>query len=631
MKIKLTTRLEIFKNGFLHEKVIFFSLIFVLSVLSFDCWFQNLPLSGYGLIFVTLILIGCTTWATCHGIKWLILRNKPLQFYITEESQDEKWLKFLKIYKEKENIIFDSIFQSEKECFASFKYPTTLNEQTRLFLKDIERDFIKSWYADISQNPSFLFDIHLLLEEVLFKIIGKLKNVNSKNLIINILVLYLNHLQEYKKGLKKISKLNCDNCEPKHKKELVDVYRYSHPGSQNDQILNYYLLKVVKYILQEYAPHEFITSLQCKILRGIVARKVFKGLLTTVEDPTWINIKLLYLLDSSEYENLLNNKTYTVEERIVEETEEDREYKFKSNPMVLTKRYMSSNLFQNNRNFFNATKDNNNVQNKKTEKESMTLPLNKMEGNTGNISTVLGGLISSTAGPLLPDNISLCYHPLNKMWQSPVVEVKKDFSDSLFRKTVVEGVKIEKSNKVLQRSKSTDAMSPPTDGMNDPLKLKDVSIGEELCENVQLTEGELITKRKSSGNVKKLVKTRSFDTGSIAIDSIDESLFGGNFDKRSSTSSLTLESSQAEDKSGENQGDVSPVYEEPEDFATTIAKLRSLLQQRESSSTLSDKSVRSIDSQSAVPSIDRSDSRLAKTFFYWEQKSSVRRYIIYII
>lgn len=605
MKIKPTTRLEKFKNGFLHEKLIFFSLIFVLSVLSFDCWFQNLPLSGYGLVFVTLILIGVTTWATCHGIKWLILRNKPLQFYITQESKDEKWLKFLKIYKEKENIIFDSIFQSDKKCFASFKYPTTLNEQTRLFLKDIEKDFIKSWYSDISQNPSFLFDTHLLLEEILFKILGRLKNVNSKNLILKILVLYLNHLQEFKKGLKKISKLNCDNCEPKLKKGLVDVYRYSHPGSQNDQILNHYLFKIVKYILQEYAPHEFITSLQCKILRGIVARKVFRGLLTTIEDPNWINIKFLYLLNYSEYENLLKNKTYTVKERIVEETVQEQEYKFNAHSMILTKRFRSTNLFPKDMNFFNATKaeakDNNNVQ--KTEKESMTLPLKKMEGNSGNISTVLGGLISSTAGPLLPDNMSLCYHPLNKMWQSPVVEVKKDFPDSLFRKTIVEGVKIQHKNKPLSRSKSTDAMSPV-----DPLKLRDVSIGEELYENALLTEGELVPKRKSSGNVKKLVKTRSFDTGSIAIESITDDIFGGNFDKRSSTSSLTLEGSQTEEKSGENQGDVSPVYEEPEDFATTIAKLRSLLQQRESSSTLSDKSVRSIDSQSAVPSMDRSDS-----------------------
>lgn len=635
--IKPDKRLDELNHGSLHKKIIFISFSFILSVLSFDCWFRNLPLSGYGLVFVTLILIGCTTWATCYAIKWLIFRNKPLHFYITEESKDEKWLKFLKIYKEKEDIIFDSIFQSKNERFASFKYPTTLNEQTRLFLKDIEKDFIKSWYAEVSQNPSFLSDTHLLLEEILFKITAKLKHVNSKNLIINILILYLNHLQEYKKCLKKILKLNCDSLrdgnsihESKHKK-IVDVYRYSHPGSQNDQILNYYLLKVVKFMLQEYAPHEFVTSLQCKILKGILARKVFRSLLTTLEDPNWINTRLMYLLDLNKYEKLLANRTYSVKEQIVEEKEEEIGFKFKTKPMLLSKRYLNSNLFPMNKNFFskdeyncsmkniqeNCYKDNNNLEEKKLEKDNLTLPLynnnnGKMEGNTSNISTVLGGLISSTAGPLLPDNISVCYHPVNKMWQSPIVEVKKDISDSItnpFRKTVVEGVKIEPKNKRLSRSKSTEAMPPMTEEqLNDPLRLKDVSIGEELCESIQLSEDECAVKRKSSGNVKKLVKTRSFDTGSIAIENVaDDGIFGGNLDKRNSASSLTLESSQIEEKTNENQGDVSPVYEEPEDFATTIAKLRSLLQQRESSSTLSDKSVHSIDSQSGVQSIDKPD------------------------
>lgn len=623
--------LERLNNLCLHERIVLFSLSLVLLVLGFDSFFKNLPVSGYALVFITTTLIGGTTWATCHGIKWLLHCNKPLKFHLSQKSQNETFLRILRYINKMEDAIFDKIFKTEVDCFSSFNYPTTVNEQIRLFLKDTERDFVIPWYSEISQNSSFLFDTYLLLEEILMKIVDKLKIVNCKNLVLNVLMLYLNHLQEYKKSLKKLAKTNanikennCDESIPKEKeaKTAVDLYRYSHPSSQSDEVTNYYLQKVAKWLMHEYAPQEFAVSLQCKILTGVLARKVLRACLTTFEDPVWIYIRLISLLDASAYNTLLENKVYCVKEKVIEVPDGVRELNAK-NSIVVTKRYMKPNIFREPTNLFQRKefgpdyklKGTRNVRKaKNAEREALNLSLqcNNILEEQGHISSVLGGIISSTAGPLLPDDISVCYEPLNKMWQSPVTEKTRGFPDPEgipVGKAVVDGVKVESKHpktKWLPRSKSTDSMSPGD--VNEPLRMKDVSIGEELCESVRFTSTEDVqsaedvkedkSKQRSGGTVKKLVKTRSFDSGSIAIEN-------------AATDSSAAEHAATIEHSGgvKEAGDVSPVYEESEDFATTIAKLRSLLQQRESSSTLSDKSAQSLDFPSNASIAETSDSR----------------------
>lgn len=575
-------------SWFLYEKTVICSLIFLIIVLSFDCFFQKLPLSGYGLIFITLLLIGFTTCATCHGIKWAITSSKPLYFCIKEKSQNEKWIKFLKNY---ENELFRKLLNSAKR-FESFKYPTSLNEQVRLLLKDIERDFVKSWYSDMSQNPSFLLDSHLILEEIFFKIIKKLKKINCKQLLSSLLILYLNHLQEYKKSTKKMIKLSIDDAAAM-KTELSDVCKYFHPGSQNDQILNYYLKKITKVILKEFSPLEFSNSLECKILSGIIGRKVIRRFLITLEDPNWINIKLIYLLNSQKHEKLLQGRIYSVQEKVSKM--EEREFEFK-NSSSFGKRYLATNIFESSRNLFDRNdlneKNSNKVAEKNSslpanaiEKESLTLALatEPMGDSKGNISTVLSGLISSTAGPLLPDNISVHYKALNKMWQSPVMEVK-DISETItnsFRKVFVNGVKEKKG---FTKSKSTESLTVSAESA---LRTRDISVGEDLCENLPSAVGDVVLGNTSPSlkTAKKLTKTQSFDSDSLVMEEEIREKVNNSPEKKTS--------------SPEPQVDVSPVYEEPEDFATTIAKLRSLLQQRESSSTMSDKSNASVDSQSA--------------------------------
>lgn len=524
---------------YFFEKVSIASFVFIFVILSFDCFFQNLPLSGYGIIFITLIVTSCSSICMCHGFRQCL-----------EAGETETMLQ--RRIKRKEKEIVCGLFSRE---IASLTYPTSLNEQLRLFLKDIERDYVKHWYCDVSNNPSFLFDCHLVLEEILFKILGKLKHADCKFILKNILFMYLSHIQEYKRALRR-AKTSDSADDPVEK-----MYRYQHPASEDDTTLNHYLKNVMEILARECAPHELVSSLEYSIVNHILARKMLKTLLVNIEDPTWIYIRMLYITRHEKYVQLMQGGSYNLKE--ITKPEPVEKQKLRVKPSLLNRSTdFGGDIF--NRNFKPT------VMGSSNDKRVLNLPLMHAKPET-NISSVLGSLISSTAAPLLPDNASLCYQPLNKMWLSPVTELKQEITDSVVNpllKTLNEfndkkgnGLKerfLLTRSKVLTRSKSSDTMSVDED-LNQPLTQRDISVGEEMNENVFIGD---------EGG-RRLVKTQSFDAGSGDLTDAD--------------------------------GTASPVYEEPEDFATTIAKLRNVLQQRESSSTLSDKSVPSIEYQEKDP------------------------------
>ena len=590
---------------FLHEKTVIISFVFLIFVLTFDHEFQILPISNHCIILTTIIIVVLTTCACCHGIKWAITSEKPFEI-------SDKETKIKRYVYEWEKKWLTKIIHGFCDSCQSLEYLTNFNEQIRLLVKDIEKNFIKTWYSELSQNPSFLFDTHLMLEEIVFKIIKKLKKMDCKNFLASILLLYLHHLQEYRRSMKKLLKLKCETDSKHENIDLSDVWKYLHPCSQSDQILNYHLEKLIKVIFKEFSPNEFSHSLQCKIISGVIAKKVMRKFITTVEDPIWLNLKLIYLLNEEKYDGILQGGIYVVNEKIL--TNDDNESNFDNDKplLLLRKRYFSSNLFENTNYFFDTKNEKNDGKmatmsegiiptDKTTEKKTLTLQLHKDKDGGGggndkndtkeNISTVLSGLITSTAGPLLPDNVSFHYHALNKMWQSPVTEVK-DISESItnsLKKVFVNGVKEKRG---LTRSKSTDSIMHALSSESN-LKIRDISVGEELCESTTLGSSVEEEEEGLSPKEKKLTRTQSSNENMMMMMMMtgdDDEMNGDEIKPEETESSNNLEEIK----------DVSPVYEEPEDFATTIAKLRSLLQQRESSSTLSGKSNASIDLQSGA-------------------------------
>lgn len=78
---------------------------------------------------------------------------------------------------------------------------------------------------------------------------------------------------------------------------VEEAYKYLHPGSRSALTLEHMLHRLVTVLAQEFLQWELNSSLPCKLLLAILAKK----LLTTIDTmscPNWLIKNLLNLLDA---------------------------------------------------------------------------------------------------------------------------------------------------------------------------------------------------------------------------------------------------------------------------------------------------------------------------------------------
>lgn len=88
---------------------------------------------------------------------------------------------------------------------------------------------------------------------------------------------------------------------------VEEAYKYLHPGSRNTSTLQHMLHRLVTVLAQEFLQWELTSSLPCKLLLSILAKK----LLTVIEAiscPTWLIENLLELLETPSKEIIIPTK-----------------------------------------------------------------------------------------------------------------------------------------------------------------------------------------------------------------------------------------------------------------------------------------------------------------------------------
>ncbi|KAG8229122.1 hypothetical protein J437_LFUL009591, partial [Ladona fulva] len=195
-----------------------------------------------------------------------------------------------------------------------------------------------------------------------------------------------------------------------------------------------------------------------KVLTSLVARKIILPLIETVSDPNWLNLRIANLLveharaklflDSDGSRENLPNVTGGVHQVVCESNDKDSsktesEYLFNA-PIVNERADILSEV----------SKD---LSSQDERRKSLSLPLEISSSSTvvnpidGRISTVLGGIISATAAPLLPDNAKVSYKPIKRMWSSPSIEEGKELDGEPelkkkmrpFGRNIVDGLPVE--------------------------------------------------------------------------------------------------------------------------------------------------------------------------------------------
>lgn len=131
-------------------------------------------------------------WITLIGLHKLLQQNKPLEF---------------DLFKKKNNL--DKITKKDIKPNA---------ERIKALTNDIDKYFISKWYINISDNEDFKVESKIVLENVITKLLEVQLSLNNKTLLHGLLNIYLKHLKQFRRTLKR---------KEKYSGEIIDLYRYA--------------------------------------------------------------------------------------------------------------------------------------------------------------------------------------------------------------------------------------------------------------------------------------------------------------------------------------------------------------------------------------------------------------------
>ncbi|XP_063925497.1 uncharacterized protein LOC135139260 [Zophobas morio] len=239
----------------LYWKPLFWLLIFLL-VMCLSNMFFVLPITGFSLLGYVVIVAVSSTWISFVTLQNFLQQNKSIDV--------SRLLKLKTESKQKEDL-------------------DDLTSVTQLTV-DIDKYFIKKWFVYISSDPTFNEESKMLLEEILKKMMNVQLSLENEVIIHGIFNLYLKHLKEFRRSLKR---------RDKYPGKISDLYRYSHTCSSSKKDKNYFIHQLTVNLLNHFINWELGNSLPYQILVSIISKKVMFYILNLISNPEFLNYYIL--------------------------------------------------------------------------------------------------------------------------------------------------------------------------------------------------------------------------------------------------------------------------------------------------------------------------------------------------
>ncbi|CAH1122474.1 unnamed protein product [Ceutorhynchus assimilis] len=267
-----------------NEKMFFVSFGVLSSVLVINSAISILPISGLTFLFIAIFIWFFLLCITFVGLHKLLQRNEPVSRSILN-----KYLQYLGF----------SLASTQKERKAPKINPVSIERLT----SDIDKYFICKWYSCISEDADFSVESKAFLQETLTRLADVVVQVNHTCLLHGMLNLFLKHLKEFRRSLKRKEKYNVG---------IEELYRYSHicSISSNKNSKEYFVHQLTTRILQHFINSELWNSLPCHVLVSILARKLISYLLTLLSNPEILNYIILNTLASEVVKDKLKLSQY---------------------------------------------------------------------------------------------------------------------------------------------------------------------------------------------------------------------------------------------------------------------------------------------------------------------------------
>ncbi|XP_071856283.1 uncharacterized protein [Bombus fervidus] len=292
---------EVIPMSWLNQILLILSILVTLLSVIIQEWAGLTPL--YISISWAIFIIILSVWLSCFLFQVALKANRPLNIRFVNNWLYNKFVNNLKLKidsKEKSECIskyenevrtnkntnstqVSKEKQKEKVAIRSSGKDTSLKRKRAVeiynLVTEINLKCIKVWYKSISDDKSFPNEAQELLKKLLTKLFHKISLIDKIKLTHKLFNVFLLHLKEYHRALRRVEKGTAPNIE--------EAFRYLHPGSRNMPALEHMLHRMVTILAQEFLQWELTSSLPCKLLLSILAKRLLI-VVETVSSPNWL-------------------------------------------------------------------------------------------------------------------------------------------------------------------------------------------------------------------------------------------------------------------------------------------------------------------------------------------------------
>lgn len=292
---------EVIPMSWLNQILLILSILVTLLSVIIQEWAGLTPL--YISISWAIFIIILSVWLSCFLFQVALKANRPLNIRFVNNWLYNKFVNNLKLQidsKEKSECIskyenevrtnkttnstqVSKETRKEKVVIRSSGKDTSLKRKRAVeiynLVTEINLKCIKVWYKSISDDKSFPNEAQELLKKLLTKLFHKISLIDKIKLTHKLFNVFLLHLKEYQRALRRVEKGTAPNIE--------EAFRYLHPGSRNMPALEHMLHRMVTILAQEFLQWELTSSLPCKLLLSILAKRLLI-VVETVSSPNWL-------------------------------------------------------------------------------------------------------------------------------------------------------------------------------------------------------------------------------------------------------------------------------------------------------------------------------------------------------
>ncbi|XP_011631854.1 uncharacterized protein LOC105423696 isoform X1 [Pogonomyrmex barbatus] len=312
---------KIIPMSWLNQILLVFSIVAAILSLVIQGWISLTPLPIYvsisWAVFITIISI----WLSCCLLRLTLKANSPIMLKFmnnwiykkligdlsldSSEDKDEDIKITCKNNSDSPNSL-NSVQKDSAKCENNVtssdicKNKIPLAKRKKLSITNMTREInakcIAIWYKNISNDKSFPDEAQDLLSKFLTRIIWKANLIDKIKLINKLANVLLLHLKEYRRALRRVEKGTAVSVE--------EAYKYLHPGSRNASTLEHMLHRLVTVLAQEFLQWELTSSLPCKLLLSILAKRLLITI-DTISCPNWLIENLMRLLEAPANKNVI--------------------------------------------------------------------------------------------------------------------------------------------------------------------------------------------------------------------------------------------------------------------------------------------------------------------------------------